>query len=117
MKRGDYRFEHRTARDGILGNQDIPPRLVANNRGALTPNRSSLRFEQNYLIGHFTGPLSQILFALRQTKRVDSEVPALLADVQVRAAEDSRERLERAADIEDVGPQPIFLVVCDQEST
>ena len=45
----------------------------------------------------------QVLFGLRQGEGIDGEIPRLLADVQVRATEDRRKRLEAAADIEDEG--------------
>src|SRR5271156_699418 len=41
----------------------------------------------------------QVLLRLRQGERVDGEVTCLLPDVQVRAAEDRRKRLEAAANV------------------
>ena len=57
----------------------------------------------------------QVLFGLRQRERVDGEVPRLLADIQVRAAKDRRERLEAAADVEDECQRRILLRVLQDE--
>ena len=57
----------------------------------------------------------QVLFGLRQGEWIDGEIPRFLADVQVRAAEDRRKRLEAAADIEDEGQRLVLLRVLQQE--
>ena len=57
----------------------------------------------------------QVFFGLRQRERIDGEVPRFLADVQIRAPEDRRKRLEAAADIEDEGQRRVLLCVLQQE--
>src|SRR5208282_2611806 len=57
----------------------------------------------------------QVLFRLWQRERIDSEIARLLADIQVRAAEDRGQRLEAAADIEDEGQRRVFLCILQQE--
>ena len=57
----------------------------------------------------------QILFRLSQGEWVDGEVPRLLADVEVRAPEYRRKRLEAAADIKDEGQRLVLLRVLQQE--
>ena len=57
----------------------------------------------------------QVLLGRRQRKRIDGEVPRLLADVEIRSAEDRRQRLEAAADIEDVGQRRVLLCVLEKK--
>ena len=56
-----------------------------------------------------------ILFGGSEREWIDREVARVLADIQVRSAEDRRERLEAAADIEDVGLWRVLLCVLQQE--
>ena len=50
-----------------------------------------------------------------ERKRIDCEVPRFLANIQIGAAEDVREGLKAAADVEDVGERLIFLRVLQKE--
>src|ERR1700730_6929073 len=59
----------------------------------------------------------QVLFALSQRERVDGEVSRLLADIEVRPADDRRNRLEAAADIENEGQRCVLLRVLQKEIT
>ena len=56
-----------------------------------------------------------ILFGRCERERVDSEVPRVLAYIQIRSAEDGRQRLEAAANIEDEGERGILLSVLQHE--
>ncbi len=57
----------------------------------------------------------QVLFARFKRERIDGEVARLLANVQVRAAEDRRQRLEAAADVEDERQRRILLRILQDE--
>ena len=57
----------------------------------------------------------QILFRGRKREGIDGEVARFLANVQVAATEDRRERLEAAADIEDEGEWLVLLRVLQKE--
>ena len=57
----------------------------------------------------------QVLFARCKRERVDREVARLLADIQVAAAEDRRERLEAAADVEDECQRRVLLCILQDE--
>ena len=59
----------------------------------------------------------QILRRRGKRKRIDGEIARLAADVQIRSAEDARERFEAAADVEDEGLRLVFLCILDQEDT
>src|ERR1035437_585379 len=56
-----------------------------------------------------------VFLGLRQTERIDGEVPALLPDIQIGSAEYLRERLEGTADVEDVSLRPVLLRIRQQE--
>ena len=57
----------------------------------------------------------QVLFGRRKGERIDGEVARLLADVEVRAAEDRGQRLEAAADVEDEGQRLVLLGILQEE--
>ncbi len=48
-------------------------------------------------------------------ERFDSVVARFLADVEVAAAEEFRQRSKRSADVEAVGQQPVFLRAREQD--
>ena len=57
----------------------------------------------------------QILLGWFKRERIDREVARLLANIQIRSAEDMRQRLKAATDIEDVGLWLILLRVLQEE--
>src|SRR5208283_3121571 len=58
----------------------------------------------------------QVLFSLRQRERVDGEIPCLLADIEVRALENRRKRLEASSDIKDESQRLVLLCVLQQKN-
>jgi len=56
----------------------------------------------------------QVLFGLRQREGVDGEVPRFLTNIEIRALEYRRKRLEAAADIEDESQRLVLLRVLQQ---
>ena len=57
----------------------------------------------------------QVFLRWFQRKRIDREVPRVLADIQVRSAKDRRERFVASANVEDVGLRLVLLRVLEQE--
>src|ERR1039458_2124992 len=58
----------------------------------------------------------QVLFGLRQGERVDGEVPRFLTDIEIRALEYGRKRLEAAADIKDESQGLVLLRVLKEKN-
>jgi hypothetical protein len=58
----------------------------------------------------------QVLFGLRQREGVDGEVPSFLTDIEIRALEYGRKRLEAAADIKDESQGLVLLRVLKEKN-
>src|SRR6202167_1063460 len=58
----------------------------------------------------------EVLFGLRQGERVDGEVPRFLTDIEIRALEYGRKRLEAAADIKDESQGLVLLRVLKEKN-